>query len=378
LQIQKIKNSELATGRRDSYGVEMNICVACGGTGGHIFPGVATAQELSSRGHDVTLWLAGREVEADSISGWNGKTVSMTAARLPAGKSLKAVAALVRILIVVFKSWLKMCKIRPDVVLAMGSYTSVGAVMAAALLRIPVVLHEANSVPGKAITVLSRFAKYIGITFPSAAEYLDSSKTVITGFPLRRSLHKTEKSAENDKNFTLLVMGGSQGAHALNEVVPQALIILYQRGIKPDIIHLTGARDAANVEALYNKNSITAEVHAFAKDMESVYAKADFGITRAGAATCTELAVCGVPALLIPYPFAAKNHQMLNAMDMARQGGMAMQPEQDLTAEWLAGYLQQIIEDSERLDTMRVKLENSAIANGAEQLADLVEKAAAE
>jgi len=376
LQIQKIKNSELATCRHDSYGVEMNICVACGGTGGHIFPGVATAQELSSRGHDVTLWLAGREVEEDSISGWSGKTVSMTAARFPAGKSFGAVVALGRILIVILKSWLKMRKIRPDVVLAMGSYTSVGAVTAAALLRIPIVLHEANSVPGKAITVLSRFAKCIGITFPSAAEYLDRSKTVITGFPLRQSLHKTEKPPESGKNFTLLVMGGSQGAHALNETVPQAVTRLYQRDIKPDIIHLTGVHDAESVAAGYRENGITAEVQAFAKDMESIYTKADFAITRAGAATCTELAVCGVPALLIPYPSAAKNHQMLNALDMARQGGMAMQPEQDLTVEWLSGYLEQIMANHEQFRAMRAKLENSAIGNGAELLADIVEKTA--
>ena len=355
----------------------MNICVACGGTGGHIFPGVATAQELSSRGHDVTLWLAGREVEADSISGWSGKTVSMTAARLPAGISLKAIAAMFRISIVIFKSLVKMRELRPDVVLAMGSYTSVGAVIAAALLRIPIVLHEANSVPGKAIAVLARFAKCIGITFPSAAEHLDSSKTVITGFPLRQSLHKAEKRNTTDTNFTLLVMGGSQGAHILNETVPKAVTQLHKNGLQLNVIHLTGLQDESRVAEWYQAAGITAEVHAFAKEMESIYTRADFAITRAGAATCTELAVCGVPALLIPYPSAAKNHQMLNAMDMAGQGGMSMQPEQDMTVKWLAGYLRQMIEKPGRIADMRAKLENSAIGNGAELLANIIEESAA-
>jgi UDP-N-acetylglucosamine--N-acetylmuramyl-(pentapeptide) pyrophosphoryl-undecaprenol N-acetylglucosamine transferase len=350
----------------------MNICVACGGTGGHIFPGLATAQELRLRGHNVTLWLAGREVEKDSIEGWDGSIISMRAARFPSGLSIKSAVAGLRILGVVAASRKKMRELKPDIVLAMGSYTSVGPVIAAKICHIPVVLHEANAVPGKAISFLSRFATRIAITFPAAAEQLDKNKTSMTGFPLRRTLSKIEKKPSD--RFTLLITGGSQGARILNETLPEAIESLYRQGITPDIIHLTGMNDADDVEKRYKAAGIPAEVHAFAKDMLSVYTKADFAITRAGAATCTELAVCGVPALLIPYPTAAGNHQMLNAMAMAKNGGMSMQPQQNLSALWLAGYLKNIIENPDKFNLMRSNLKDTATADGTQKLADLVEQ----
>lgn len=350
----------------------MNIYVACGGTGGHIFPGLATAQELRSRGHSVTLWLAGRDVEAASIDGWNGNTISMQAARFPSGVSLQSIVAVVRILKVIFVAWSKMRKMPPDVVLAMGSYTSVGPVIAARMCHIPVVLHEANAIPGKAISFLSRFAASIGITFPSAAEYLDKNKTALTGFPLRNTLNKIEHLKGNQ--FTLLVMGGSQGAHVLNETLPEAIENLQKQGRSLQIIHLAGMRDADAVEERYKSANITAEVHAFAKDMASIYVRSDFAVARAGAASCTELAICGVPALLVPLPTSAKNHQMLNAMAMAKQGGMAVQCQQDMTVEWIVNYLKNLIENRDQIESMRTKLEDTAIANGAELLANLVEK----
>jgi len=363
----------LATFRYGSYCSAMNICVACGGTGGHIFPGLATAQELRSRGHDVTLWLAGRDVEAASIDGWDGKTVSIPAARFPAGVSLRSIIAVLRILGVIFVSWCKIRQLQPDVVLAMGSYTSVGPVIASRLCHVPVVLHEANAIPGKAISFLARFSTRIGITFPSASEHLDKTKTSLTGFPLRKTLARINHVPSN--HFTLLIMGGSQGAHVINETLPEAIEILFKQGTSLQIIHLAGMRDADAVEKRYRSVGIPAEVHAFAQDMASIYAQADFAIARAGAASCTELAICGVPSLLVPLPTSAKNHQMLNAMAMAKQGGMAVQPQQDMTVEWLVSYIRNIVENKDVITDMRAKLENNAIANGAEQLADLVEGA---
>ncbi len=349
----------------------MNICVACGGTGGHIFPGLATAQELRSRGHDVTLWLAGRDVEAASIDGWDGKTVSIPAARFPSGASFRSIIAVLRILGVIFVSWRKIRELQPDVVLAMGSYTSVGPAIASRMCRIPIVLHEANAIPGKAISFLARFSTRIGITFPSASGHLDKTKTSLTGFPLRKTLNRIERVPSD--HFTLLVMGGSQGAHVLNETLPEAIEALYRQGTSLKIIHLAGMCDADAVEKRYRSIGISAEVHNFAKDMASIYAQADFAVARAGAASCTELSICGVPALLVPLPTSARNHQMLNAMAMAKQGGMAVQPQQDMTVEWLVRYIKNIIENKDIVTDMRAKLENNAIDNGAEQLADLVE-----
>jgi UDP-N-acetylglucosamine--N-acetylmuramyl-(pentapeptide) pyrophosphoryl-undecaprenol N-acetylglucosamine transferase len=169
-----------------AYFCDMNICVACGGTGGHIFPGLAAANELRLRGHEVTLCLGGRDVEAVSVDGWDGKLIALRAVRLEV--SLRNFLSLLRLPLVVLSAAGQLRRIKPDAVLAMGSYTSVAPVLAARLCRIPVVLHEANAVPGKAVSMLARFAKYIGIAFPEAAEHLPGGKTVCCGFPLRREI----------------------------------------------------------------------------------------------------------------------------------------------------------------------------------------------
>ena len=352
----------------------MKICVACGGTGGHIFPGWATACELRSRGHTVTLWLAGRDVEAASVDGWDGDITSIRAAGFPSGFSLRAVGAVFRLMAAVFVSWRTLRRSRPDVMLGMGSYASVGPVIGARLCGIPVVLHEANAVPGRAISFLARFATRIGITFEAAARHFSQDGVEMTGFPLRTTLERVGHVSSD--TFTLLVMGGSQGAHVLNETVPPAVEKLQAQGGRLRIIHLAGIRDADAVEKRYRAAGISADVHAFTSDMASIYAAADFAIARAGAATCTELAICGVPALLVPLPSAARNHQALNAMAMAARGGMAMHPQQDLTVDWLVGYLGKLIDNPDAIAEMRSRLQGLVPGDGAAQLASLVEDAA--
>jgi len=238
------------------------------------------------------------------------------------------------------------------------------------------VLHEANAVPGRAISFLSRFATRIGITFEAAASYFPPDKVQVTGFPLRSSLKQVEHVCGDA--FSLLVMGGSQGAHVLNETVPPAVERLCAQGLALRVTHLAGLRDADAVERRYQAAGVPAEVHAFASDMATVYAAADFAIARAGAATCTELAVCGVPALLVPLPSAARNHQTLNAMAMAATGGMAMQPQQNLTVDWLTACLKDMIENPGTLKDMQSRLKGLAIDNAAERLADIIEQTAAQ
>lgn len=354
----------------------MNIDIACGGTGGHIFPGVATATVLRERGHKVTLWLAGRDIETLSVEGWEGDTVAIRAAGFPSGFSIRGLGAAVRLCGAIAASWRIMKRTRPDVVLGMGSYASVGPALAARCHGVPVVLHEANAVPGRAIAFLARFATCIAVAFEDAAESLDKANVRVTGFPLRRELRPMPKPA--NKGFGLLVMGGSQGAHALNTIVPDAVAKLRQNDIAVQVTHLTGMREAEAVAKRYQDCGIAADVHAFMSDMAACYATADFAIARAGAATCTELAVCGVPALLVPLPTAPRNHQTLNAMAMAKHGGMAMQPQSELTSEWLSRYLKDIVENPDRRTAMQAQLQHADIApDGAARLADVVEEAGA-
>jgi len=347
----------------------MKIITACGGTGGHILPGVATAQELQSRGHDVTLWLAGCNAEASSIQGWDGAVVST-----PAVKLTKSFALPWRLLKALGAARGVIRRENPDVLLAMGSYTSFAPVVAARLAGVPVVLHEANAIPGRAVAKLAGMASAVGITFPAAKNYLPPDKVQLTGLPLRRAIRGVQPQQHED--FTLLVMGGSQGAHALNTIVPQAVAGIRDNRLR--IIHLAGVKHAAAVEERYKELNIAAEVHAFTNDMAAIYAASDFAIARAGAATCTELAACRLPALLVPYPFAVRNHQMLNAMAMAKDGSFAVQPEDAFTPEWLTAYLQNLLYDPHKIAAMRAGIEEMEIGNldGSKHLADLVESSA--
>ncbi len=354
----------------------MNIAVACGGTGGHIFPGLATARVLQARGHAVTLWLAGRDVEACSVADWPGKIVKIRASGFPSGLSLRGLASVWRMAGAVVVAWRRLRKTRPDVLLCMGSYASVGPCLAARMLGIPVVLHEANAVPGRAISLLARFASRVAVGFNEALAWFPPSvKAEVTGFPLRAGFVPAERlSADSASPLTLLVMGGSQGAHALNARMPSVAAALRAKLDRPlRVIHLAGRHEAEAVAEDYRRQKVDAEVHAFCSDMAGLYARADVAVARAGAASCTELAVCGVPAVLVPLPHAPRNHQMRNAEALAESGGMLVLPESEFSVENMVHRLYTLFRNPDGLQLMRETLVKAVPADGAERLALLVE-----
>ncbi|MDD4737521.1 MAG: UDP-N-acetylglucosamine--N-acetylmuramyl-(pentapeptide) pyrophosphoryl-undecaprenol N-acetylglucosamine transferase, partial [Kiritimatiellae bacterium] len=225
----------------------MKIAVACGGTGGHIFPGLATAQVLRDAGHEVTLWMAGKAVEATAMAHWTGPVQQIRAEGLPSGLSLKSFRAALTLVRAVLECRRRMGASPPDVLLAMGSYASVGPVLAAASLKIPVVLHEANVIPGKAIHWLSRWATAVGTGFAETAKHLKHPRLVLTGMPLRKEIEAVRSAHYPDDLdrhlFTFLVMGGSGGAHRLNELASEAFVLLHGSGRLFQVIHLTGPAD---------------------------------------------------------------------------------------------------------------------------------------
>jgi len=357
----------------------MNIAVACGGTGGHTFPGLATARVLQSRGHAVTLWLAGRDVEGSSVDGWQGETVSIRASGFPSGLApLQSARSLWRLFTAGIETWREMRRRRPDVLLGMGSYASVAPCLAAWLLGIPVVLHEANAVPGRAISFLAPFATRIAVGFDAALPYFSKGKASVTGFPLRDGFSALVQDRAVNEPFTLLVMGGSQGAHVLNMRMPDAAAALQVRmGEALHVIHLAGRQDCALVQRSYRDKGILAEVFAFSAEMPRLYAIADLAVARAGAASCTELAVCGLPAVLVPLPHAPRNHQMRNAAAMAEAGGMLVLPESEFTVANMAQRLYTLFSNPAGRRLMRVELRKAVPSDGAPKLADLVESALA-
>lgn len=361
----------------------LKIAVACGGTGGHIFPGLATAEVLSSRGHEITLWLAGKDIEAKAVEhvSWPKITV---ASRGWEGGWRGAPGFLFRYMRSAAKSRSLMTKDIPDVILAMGSYAGMGPVKAALTLGIPVVLHEANSVPGRMISHFAQRANRVGATFEMTRHELKGKARLhLTGMPLREELIQssspvTEAEEAPTKPFHILCMGGSRGARALNLITRRAVRDLFARESNIFITHLTGQEDEESVRTCYENAGVPHRVAAFESDMSSVYPEVDLAICRAGASTCAELSVFGIPSLLVPYPYAARNHQQINADEFYRYKAADVIEERELEVEWLAEYIEGCMYTPERLSRMKEALRRWAKPDASSRLADLVETAAEE
>ena len=358
-------------------GEKLKIGVACGGTGGHIFPGLATANELAARGHEVTLWLAGKDIEHESVKNWRGEVITIPSEGFQFGLSLRSVRTVFRLFRAYRLSLAKMKKSPPDVMLAMGSYASFGPVKAAKKLHIPYVLHEANLLPGRAVSVLAGKAHTLAVSFAKTSYYLKHSNIVQTGMPLRKEIQRSCKNPRKvrieGEPLRIMIMGGSRGAQVLNEVVPRSLSLAVEKGVKLEVIHIAGLQDIEAVQAIYDKGGVKAEVHQFVQKMEEIYLNIDLAICRSGAATCAELAVFGIPSLLIPYPYAVRNHQMSNARIMQDSGAADVVAQEDLTITWLRDYLVSVSKKPGRLERMGVAMKKRGQFDAAQQLADLLE-----
>ncbi len=262
--------------------------VACGGTGGHTFPGLAVAKELRARGHEVVVWVSGRSIESSVLAGWDGPTFSTRARPLHPKYFFSLLYSR-------FRCGREMKRFKPHALLAMGSYASLPPVLAASARRVPVILHEANTVPGRAVSYLSRYASVVALTFSETADFFRGRETVVTGLPVRGEIAGQPRFEDmpSDK-FCVFVTGGSQGAHRVNEIASQALVLLRRdierKGLKKmfQVIHQTGAADEAEVKARYEAAGIPARVNAFEHEMGRAFATVDVVVARAGASTCFE------------------------------------------------------------------------------------------
>lgn len=351
----------------------MKIVVACGGTGGHAFPGLAVAEELVKRGHEVTVWDSGRDVESSVLKRWKGAVFS-TGARPLAAKNAFA------ILRAVLRCRKEMRRTRPDALLAMGSYSSLPPALAARSCGVKVYLHEANTVPGKAVEFLARFAETVAISFAMTTRFLPGAKTAVTGLPVRADIASGTRFPFIPPNaFVVFVTGGSQGAHAVNQLLSKALVLLRKElSAAPSsrplyVIHQTGVKDEGEVMAAYAAAGVPARVHAFEDEMANAFASADVVVARAGASTCFELAACGKPALLIPLPSAVRDHQHFNAEAFAAAGAADEGVQAKLTASSVCRYLRHKAERPESLAAMTAKMKALATPDAAARVAALIE-----
>ncbi len=308
-----------------------------GGTGGHVFPGLAVAGELRARGWRV-VWLGARGgMEATLVPGHGYEMAWVNFAGLR-GKGPVALALLpARLLLAFWQAARAIFAHRPDVVLGMGGYQSFPGGMMAALFNRPLVLHEQNSVAGLANRVLARVADRILCAFPGALK-----GAAVTGNPVRPDIASLPAPAERygarSGPLKLLVIGGSLGAKVLNETVPQALALMPPER-RPEVTHQSGAQHIDALMRRYRELGVYATALAFIDDMASAYGGADVVLCRAGALTVAELAAAGVASVLVPYPHAVDDHQTGNARHLSDAGAAILLPQAELTAERLAALL---------------------------------------
>jgi len=356
----------------------MRIVIAGGGTGGHLFPALAVAEVLRERGHELLIFISEKEIDALATKDRS----EFRFEKLPGIGMPKLFSPAIFGFLKRFNEGLAPCRriykeFRPDAVLGMGGFTSTAPILAGKLAKIPTFVHESNAIPGKANRLNARMVNIVLLGFSECAKYFPKSRCEVTGTPIRKTLSEKiprEKALaafglQSDKK-TLLVMGGSQGAHGINESVINALPALRQSGLQ--IIHLTGRQDEQEVSASYHRENFPAYVAAFHHRMEEAYSIADCAITRSGAASLAELAHFEIPGILIPYPHAAENHQALNAEIFDRAGACAVLSESETTGETLAKKILWMLEDPARLQQMSDRLRQLAPRDAASRVADVI------
>lgn len=351
------------SGQTDSGG-GLRLMIAGGGTGGHLFPGVAIAEELRARAPDAPVRFVGtaRGIEARVLPelGWDLELIQVSG--LKTVGALGALRGLFRLPRALWQARRAVKRWRPDAVIGVGGYASGPVVLMARLAGVPTAICEQNSIPGLTNKLLGRVARAVFLSFAESRRFFGPKKIVMSGNPVRRALvEQLARPAEERAGEAaeaapvhVLVSGGSQGAVAVNELASGALIALAQGapGRPLAIVHQTGEKDLAATRDRYAAAGVAAECHAFIRDMAAAYRAADLVIGRAGATTVAELAIAGKPAVFIPYPFAADNHQELNAREMAEAGAALMFRQSELTAATLAEALRPLLGDPARRRAM--------------------------
>ena len=337
----------------------MKILIVAGGTGGHILPAMVLAREIKTKNIGQVLFvISSRKQDRDIIAGKGIDFTTLPIISLQSKNIFAALNFLVRLFIGAIASAYVLLKFKPDAVVGFGGYVSGPITLLASLSGIKTIIHEQNVYPGRANRILAKFVNKIAISFPEAKNYLKGfeSKIVFSGNPLREGLKRDEKHGQ-ENIFNVLIIGGSQGAHRLNTIVPEA-ISLMQASQKNalSLTHIAGKNEKEEVEKSYEKIGIKNRVFSFTENMARLYNECDFAISRAGAMTVSELLTLAIPAILVPYPYAG-GHQVLNAKVMERAGAGIVLEEKGLSPCALRDNILKLM-DRDLLEKMSKKAKN--------------------
>ncbi len=367
--------------------VPKQFVIACGGTGGHLFPGLAVAETLHDRGHEVLLLVSEKEIDTVALR----DHPEFRREKLPSiGMPALLSPAFPRFLKRGWESF-TVCRqlysrYKPVAVLGMGGFTSAAPLLAARISRIPCFLHESNAIAGRANRLAARWTDSVLLGLPACESSFPGRNCIVTGTPVRKDLGSPLAKAEaraafglNPEAPTLLVMGGSQGAAGINQLIFRAAPHLRDfrsaAGLPLQIIHLTGERDDNLAAVNYQREGIVAYVAAFHHRMEEAYSAPDLVVSRAGAASLGELSQFALPSVLIPFPFAADKHQHRNAEAFRDVGASELLEEKTTDPEAFALLIRNLLEDDRRRERMAAGAASALPRCAAERVATLLEEA---
>jgi UDP-N-acetylglucosamine--N-acetylmuramyl-(pentapeptide) pyrophosphoryl-undecaprenol N-acetylglucosamine transferase len=354
------------------------VAIACGGTGGHLFPGLAVGEELFQRGCDVTLLISPKEVDQQAVRAASG----MRIATLPAVGLVRGnLAGFLKGFYVSYRAAKQLFAERaPKAVLAMGGFTSAPPVLAARKFRAATFLHESNTIPGRANRFLARFVTQAFVGFPTCVERLPIQDVLVTGTPVRPQFVRSDPEAARialglqPRRETVLIMGGSQGAVAINQLIMRSLADLRRELPETQFLHLTGAKDYEKVAATYREAKIPAVVRPFLTEMELALNAATVAVSRSGASSLAEFAAVRLPAILVPYPAATDNHQFHNARTFVESGAARMLGEERSTPENLTRMIVELMTSVAERRRLAGALANWHSPNAASVIAEAILK----
>ena len=350
----------------------MRCVIAGGGTGGHLFPGMAIAEAFEEReaGNEVLFIGTERGIEVRVLAGGRFSLRTIRAMPLKGTSLLRKSKSLGSIPLAVSEALSILRGFRPRFVLGVGGYASGPVLLAAYMLGIRRAIHEQNMVPGMTNRILRAFSQRIFVSFEEAKIYFPLKKTFVTGNPIRKEFLSCPTNRRKGNRFTILVFGGSAGAHRINEAVMESLNFLGESGSSLRFIHQTGREDLDAVSRGYREKGWDALVQPFFEDMVGQYQASDLVICRAGASTIAELAVCGKASILVPYPYAADQHQLIQARRLADLGACRTIQDRELNGQRLAQSILELSSRPEELKRMEEAIQWVGRPNAAQEIVD--------
>ena len=351
--------------------------IAGGGTGGHLYPGIAIAEEIQQRrrGVEVVFAGAGTQLERDILEPHGYRLIPIRSGGLVGKSAAARIRGIGRAMTGYLESIRTLMTLRPKAVIGVGGYASGPVVMAAVTLRRPSLIHEQNCLPGLTNRLLAPWVRRVAVSFEETKHYF-GGRGEVTGNPIRAVFRSAKRKMRGD-TFNVLIFGGSQGAKAINDSIISALPRLREHRLGLRFTHGTGPNDCDRVKAAYSSSGFEANVLPYISDIREAYEWADLVIARSGASSVSEIAACGKASILVPLPTSARDHQRFNARKLSEAGAAILMDEGGLTGEAVARALLALREDPGRVIAMERSASSLARPDAAARIVDMVEEMAA-